>query len=317
MTGTLYGSLGVMELGDLVIGGPPSYAFYEGADVYFGLFTTLPDNLGAGGVESSQARIAVTRWRPASNTRRTNVAAISAEMTVDVDAVGWGFWDASSGGTLLAFGEFDIGLAQLADGETLNISAAYLWIEAEDAEAEFSPPTTEDYCQVLKQLLPQGHAWRLKPDGVFEKLICALGLEFSRVERRMRDLIRESDVRESYELLEDWERLLGLPDCAETPATTAARQAAAHAKLTARSSGNEPFFLAMAARLGYPAAEIRREYDPFLCTSNCDHSLRGWDGSWGVTWTLVANATGPNDDTLECMVRAYAQAHEIVLFEYP
>lgn len=180
--------------------------------------------------------------------------------------------------------------------------------------------TTEDYAFSIEQLLPQGLAWNFKPGGVAKQLFRALGLEFSRIERRVRELIEEADPRTTQELLADWERVAGLPAICEggdAPTTIEGRQAALHTKLTARPSGNAPFFLGIAESLGYPDAEIRYEGDPFLCTDPCTDGLYGHEGGWLYFWTLVANASGDNDATLQCLVRDYAQAHEITAVEFP
>lgn len=178
----------------------------------------------------------------------------------------------------------------------------------------------KDYFQVLRQLLPQGFAWNIKPGGVMERLLCALGYEPARVERRAAELIEEADPRTTEELLPDWERIAGLPGACNTnpPTTLEGRRAALVAKLTERVAESRTFFLALAAELGYPLAEIRHEHQPFQCgISRCGDPLQGWHGQWTYAWTLIANATTENDDTLRCLVLEYAQAHTTVLFEFP
>lgn len=186
-------------------------------------------------------------------------------------------------------------------------------------EALFDITTTE-YAFVIEQLLPQGKAWRWRPGGIAKRLFEGLAYEWSRVERRARELIEEMDPRTTQEMLEDWERVAGLPAICQggdAPTTVEARQQALHSKLTAKVSGNVPFFLQLAENLGYPDAEIRYEGDPFLCTDPCTDGLYGFEGYWLDTWTLVTNDTTENDATLRCLVSDYAQAHEIILFEFP
>lgn len=175
-----------------------------------------------------------------------------------------------------------------------------------------------EYERALVQLLPHGYAWNLDPDGIVRQLLAGLAVEFARVEERAAALIEEADPRTTDELLEDWERVLGLPEeCGTPPSTLAGRRLAAYTKLTSRPVGNVPFFLAMAAKLGYPNAEIFRLFDPFTCVSECTHSLWGADGYWDSAWLFLFNDTTENDGTLQCLAQQYAQAHEIVLFTAP
>lgn len=181
-------------------------------------------------------------------------------------------------------------------------------------------PGADAYLAMFVKLLPTGHAWRLDPDGVVMKLLRGLAQECARVEQRARDLIEEMDVRTATAegLLPDWERVLGLPEkCGTPPTTLDARRRAAHAKLTQRSVGTVPFMLELAAKLGYPDAEILSANDPFVCTSECTHALYGADGFWDSTFLLLPNGTTENDGTLHCLVQQFAQAHEIAIFEEP
>ena len=179
---------------------------------------------------------------------------------------------------------------------------------------------TDDYKASIQKFLPFGLAWNIKKGGLMDKLYCAMAYEPSRVERRGRDLIEEMDVRTTQELLEDWERVLGLPgDCSPVVVQTDDdRREAAHAKLANKSSSNEQFFLDLAANLGYPGATIRHEHNPFECgISACGDALQGWQGGWTYTWTLIAGVSTPNDALLQCLLREAAQAHVTLHFEYP
>jgi uncharacterized protein YmfQ (DUF2313 family) len=121
-------------------------------------------------------------------------------------------------------------------------------------------------------------------------------------------------------MMDEWEAVYVLPDeCAEDqPTTLEGRQARLHAKVAGKiGETGEAFFLAMAERLGYPAAIITSSADPFLCTSECTHALYGFEGGWLFHWTLVANATTENDGQLECLVRQHAKLRDYVSFEFP
>lgn len=90
-------------------------ALPTGSNVYVGLFTSLPNGAGEGGVECSEAwysRVAHAAWVStlvgAKTIRRSNVGDVQMAAVgggdPDVTVVGWGIWDASSGGNLRWFG---------------------------------------------------------------------------------------------------------------------------------------------------------------------------------------------------------------------
>jgi hypothetical protein len=85
----------------------------NGIDVWIGFFTALPPtNDGTGGTEASGSGYARKEHQAWINTAfgdityRVNNGAIEFDaLTADLeDIVGWGIWDASVAGTLIAFG---------------------------------------------------------------------------------------------------------------------------------------------------------------------------------------------------------------------
>lgn len=70
----------------------------------------------------------------------------------------------------------------------------------------------EKYKRLLPNLLPRGKLWQPKEQPIFKQLLDSFAVELCRVEERAKDLLREADPRQALELLEDYERLLGLPD---------------------------------------------------------------------------------------------------------
>src|SRR5215813_10315339 len=91
-----------------------------------------------------------------------------------------------------------------------------------------------DYARVLEALLPHGPAWERDRDSVQGRLIYGLAGVWGDADGRAADLLeRESDPRQTVELLPDWERAWGLPDpCMSEPRTIADRQIALVTKMT-------------------------------------------------------------------------------------
>lgn len=196
-----------------------------------------------------------------------------------------------------------------------------------------------DYASQIAALLPSGAAWDFADDGIFAALISALADEMDRIDGRICDLVREADPRTALELLPDWERMAGLPDeCFGAADSIAERQIAAAQKITGQGGQSRPFFIALAAQLGY-VVEIE-EFAPFTAGCRAGEDLNSED--WRFVWRM--NILPPEADIpaeqfllsqftagsaagerlrgfgaldLECIIRRAAHAHIIVLFSYP
>lgn len=189
--------------------------------------------------------------------------------------------------------------------------------------------TAEHYLNQLQALLPPGKAWTREPDADLTKLLRGLAEEFARVDRRAEDLIEEADPRTCYELLPDWEEFASLPDaCHGQAVSIEERRAALVARLTARGGQSRPFFIALAAALGYQIGIT--EYSPFQAGSTAGDRLT--NGDWVFAWQVDAaestvrsfvagSAAGEplaswGNELLECAINKLKPAHTHVLFAY-
>lgn len=124
------------------------------------------------------------------------------------------------------------------------------------------------YGRHLLALAPTGPLWPRDPESVFARLLEAFGQGLSEVHNRLLDLIEEADPRTTYYLLEDWERVLGLPDpCAGQADTIAERRARIVAKLTATGGQSREYFITLARILGFEITitEQRARYHGRRC----------------------------------------------------
>ncbi|UPK03093.1 putative phage tail protein [Bradyrhizobium sp. 170] len=111
-----------------------------------------------------------------------------------------------------------------------------------------------DYTDAFLSMLPQGQAWpKHAPDSVLVRGISGLCDYWGFVDGRAADLLeRESDPRQTVELLPDWERNWGLPDpCYEEPQTIGERQLALVMRMTMQGAQSREFFISVAAMIGY------------------------------------------------------------------
>lgn len=190
-----------------------------------------------------------------------------------------------------------------------------------------------DYTAQLQALLPTGLAWPREPDAVMTALLAGLAEEFARLDSRIGDLFDEADPRSTLELIDEWERVLGLPDpCTASATTLAARQLIAWRKLAYQAGQTPAFYVALAASVGMEI-EIH-EFDPDV--DDWDPTLTALitDGKWRFVWrvhvltatdfTLFRVGTSAVGDRLveggaidlECMIQAARPAHTRVIFSY-
>lgn len=190
------------------------------------------------------------------------------------------------------------------------------------------------YREQFFALQPPGQALPTAPDSVWGRLLDGLAREYGRTESRSSALVRESDPRQSTELLPDWERVCGLPgDCAIAwDSTLQARRAAVVAQLTGAGGQRIAYFQQLAALLGLSIHVT--EYKPFLTgLSRCGQRLNG-DHDVRFVWSVVVRgqrvlrfrcgASVPGErlldfarrEDLECLLRLYAPAHTVLIIGY-
>ena len=212
-----------------------------------------------------------------------------------------------------------------------------------------TPPvaTGATYRDVLLRLLPPGIGIPREEGSRLYRVCHAIGDELARAHNRILDLFTEMDPRSANTesaatsdtgqggLLEDWERVLGLPDpCSDTPLselTIAERRRAAAAKLVAQGGVTAAYFIEVAETLGYTIT-IEEPLEPFRCDGpGCDYPLYG--EGWAFAWIVNAQyddeeyfrCDGPGcdaplvdygTDALLCLLEALKPAHTTIHWEW-
>jgi len=191
----------------------------------------------------------------------------------------------------------------------------------------------ESYLQSLQNLLPRGKAWARDAGSTLTKLLTGIAAEFARVDQRIDDLLNEADPRTAIELLDDWERVAGLPDpCVTIDQTIEQRHIALTSKLTMEGGQSRPYFIDMAASMGYPNATID-EFEPFMCGINgCGDAI--WSEDDRYTWQINLPSDGAityfscgesacgeplqawGDEAIECRINKFKPAHTTAVFAY-
>jgi uncharacterized protein YmfQ (DUF2313 family) len=161
----------------------------------------------------------------------------------------------------------------------------------------WKPRDKAAYAHALLALLPLGEIWTRTHESTLVRTITALAAVVERwAARTAQFLILEAFPPDANALLDDWERVLGLPDpCVQSVLTVAERRVAIREKLARRpGSLDRAYYIGIARRLGYhidgPApsdlqAELGftvgalpqvtiREFSPFMAgVSRCGATL--------------------------------------------
>lgn len=112
----------------------------------------------------------------------------------------------------------------------------------------------EKYRQLLVNLLPKGRLWQPQAQPIFNALLKSWAVEFCRVDDAWQRTLKDVDPRTTDDLLEDWERILALPDeCSPENQTEAERIQQVVQKFTNVGGLSKEFFEFLTAQLGFPS----------------------------------------------------------------
>lgn len=191
--------------------------------------------------------------------------------------------------------------------------------------------TAADYTQQQMHLLPIGPAWPQEGSNTSVRLFEPTGNALQALHQRAEQLIEEADARTTSELLDDWERVVGLPDpCLDPPGSTAERRRRVVQRLTYQGGQSVAFFLGFLEALGYPGVTVT-EFRPMRVTSKCNAALNqgGWRYGWRVNVPEAANkkvmtvrgrCNDPlaswGDPGLECLLAVHKPAHTRLFVGY-
>ena len=190
----------------------------------------------------------------------------------------------------------------------------------------------DDFLDMMLALLPRGAAWPRDRDSQFADLLYAAAVEFSDIDSRSEQLLREMSPYSCAELLEDWETEYALPgDCIQYVQTTNERRNALTEKYARLGEQSKQFFIDAAAMLGYTITIT--EYDQNNPGPQADYNgipLAGdaWNFVWQInapSTTVVRKRCGTacgeplttfGNELLECTLRELAHAHRVLFFAY-
>lgn len=197
------------------------------------------------------------------------------------------------------------------------------------------------YINLLKGLYPQGWAWRRlrENDSKLHLWVASLAPELCRAEEKALKLIEEAFCDTTFDLIPEWESMLGIPDeCtpADEEKSTFERRTRICQKLTTKGGQNIAFYQEIARQLGYDVDVIDvQDFKPFrvgeAVVGDALNNDSSGSPSWGYTWAIIlpATTTRPfrtgqgscgdrlklfSNEELECVITKFKPAHTIVQF---
>lgn len=216
------------------------------------------------------------------------------------------------------------------EGEALLLGADRLvWFGGLGVGApQLDAYTQAEHVSAARDLLPSGEAWG--HGGALDGLLAGMAGELARFDLRCQDLVAESVPPASDELLDGWERVVGVPDpCSPGDQGVEARRAAVWARWTGRATPTRAFFVALGRSLGvevwveefWSADEALAADVPFMGD--------GWAFTWRVSvaapaqvdyLTVGMDVGSPlatwGDPAVECAFRRHQPAHTVLFFAY-
>ncbi|HAY0218994.1 TPA: DUF2313 domain-containing protein [Escherichia coli] len=178
--------------------------------------------------------------------------------------------------------------------------------------------STDDYTRALLNLLPSGMAWSRQPDSVQYRLIRGLAQSWQQSDADACALIAGAFPETADALTDEWYTSLGLNDSngALTGDKAQARKYIL-SRLLSTGGQSRAYFTMLASSMGYEV-DIREFRMPLCGFSRCgDHLLRNGDQfCWVVVVQPVGDGVATSRDYLEKLIRRYAPAQTVVVFEY-
>ena len=190
----------------------------------------------------------------------------------------------------------------------------------------------------LLKLFPRGVAWVWDPSRRLYKFARGLADEVARAHNKLSALIDEADPRTTTDLIEDWERVAGLPEpCDPDPSTALAdRRAILHGKLAAVGGQDPSYYKGIIDTITGEDCTITEWglTGGFYAGATAGTALYN-KGTWWHTWSIAipntdvsyfsagstagtAVATYPSTvSQAMCIIQRIRPAHTVVFFTFP
>jgi uncharacterized protein YmfQ (DUF2313 family) len=180
--------------------------------------------------------------------------------------------------------------------------------------------SSDDYKKLLQSLLPKGKLWNRDPNSVLAQILAGLAVEYSRIDGRSEDLLDESFVTKTTELITEHEEDFGLPDEGFSLAsTTEKRREDLLFEKQKVGQQDKGYFESIAQTLGYDITIV--EYSPFIVGATTVNNPVGDLENlfyWlvGIDVDSVTESAEVNISRLIAKINKIKPAHTIALYDF-
>ena len=134
--------------------------------------------------------------------------------------------------------------------------------------------TADNFRKTLHDLLPTGRAWSREGSRRLSRLLSGMAAEAVRIQNRAGALMEEADPRTTTSALEDWERVLALPEFGHIPDTDEGRRSVICGKLAAQGGQSRAYFLSVIEAMGVADADILDNPITFVWSVSLPSNIR-------------------------------------------
>ena len=187
------------------------------------------------------------------------------------------------------------------------------------------------YREQLHALLPTGPAWSPDSGTVLDELLDAIASQMADVDQSGANLLDEIRPSTTFELLPDWERVVGLPDiCSVLGSTVTVRRASLLEKLVSKPTLNPSEFVRIGESFGVTITVEEHDQTRAGTSSALNTGGGRWRHVWWITIPTSADAVRFNmlstfdtpflsigrNTEMECRLQNAAPAHTELHIEY-
>jgi uncharacterized protein YmfQ (DUF2313 family) len=182
--------------------------------------------------------------------------------------------------------------------------------------------SAENYLKLLLNLLPKGRGiWTREEGGFWYNFCYAFAEELARIDSRVDDSKDELDTRKTNEMIDDWERDLGLPgNCFKDTiynSRLAHRRNIAHAKYIVEGGLNRKSYIDFLKNMGFLIGIDTAGLSPYEIQVNTPTFQEDWVYfECGQTQCGNPLIWAENADVLNCIMQKYKPAHAKIVWNF-
>lgn len=168
--------------------------------------------------------------------------------------------------------------------------------------------TSKDFKKALLYLLPMGPIWSREAGSLCYYWASIVGESYARNSDRALELLKVAFPATATELLDEWEKTLGLPDACIGPISDLSlRQKLVVDRLISPVESNIAFYIQYAKYFGFDITID--QFSPFRCGTPMGRPLGG--EIWSHTWRIKSSQ---DLKYLPCIFNRISPTHTLVIY---